>query len=85
MTDWDDDDPDDEGPSSVDLDELGDDGPSQTVGCPACGAEIYEDADRCPVCGQYVTRGRGVWAGKSWWWVLIGLIVLAMLILSLAL
>ena len=87
MTDWNDDDDDvkDEGPSSVDLDELGgDDDESQTLPCPSCGAEIYEDADRCSVCGQYVTPGRSGRSVKSWWWVLLGLIVLVMLILSLA-
>jgi uncharacterized paraquat-inducible protein A len=48
---WDDD---LEGPDSIDLDrdELDE---SDVSCCPSCGAEIYEDAERCPSCHQYVT------------------------------
>ncbi len=48
---------DDEGPQSVDLEELGDDGASDTLPCPLCGEEIYEGVDRCPLCGEYVVLG----------------------------
>lgn len=27
-----------------------------TVECPSCGEEIYEDAQRCPHCGSYVSQ-----------------------------
>lgn len=51
-----------------------DDDLPDTVACPECGAEIYEDAVRCPACGQYVTPGAGsLWAGRSLWWILLGL------------
>ena len=51
-----------------------DDGQSDTVSCPECGAEIYEDSVRCPACGHYVTSGvRSVWSGRSPWWILLGL------------
>lgn len=41
-----------------------DDGVSETVPCPACGAAVYEDADQCPACGEWIiplaaSRGRG--------------------------
>ena len=26
--------------------------------CPSCGEGVYEDADRCPHCGDFVTPGR---------------------------
>jgi uncharacterized paraquat-inducible protein A len=29
---------------------------SDTVPCPHCGRDVYEDAERCPSCGQYLTR-----------------------------
>jgi len=67
-----------------------DDGLSETVSCPQCGAEIYEDAVQCPVCGGYVTEGVGenrVWSGRPGWWIVLGLLgsvaVIAMLVLAL--
>ena len=27
------------------------------VTCPACGEEIYEEAEQCPECGHYMVRG----------------------------
>lgn len=52
------------------------DGESETNPCPHCGADIYEDAVRCPICGQYVTPGarKNLWASRSAWWVLLGLL-----------
>ena len=26
-----------------------------TSPCPHCGAEIYDDAERCPACGMYLS------------------------------
>ena len=37
-----------EGPGPEDLD----DETIDVMPCPACGAEIYEDSERCPKCGQ---------------------------------
>ncbi len=48
---------------------------SETCPCPNCGADVYEDAEQCPVCGQYITPGgRNLWSGRSSWWVLLGLL-----------
>ncbi len=48
---------------------------SETYPCPDCGADVYEDAEQCPVCGQYIIPGgRNLWAGRSAWWVLLGLL-----------
>ncbi len=56
-----------------DEDEMDDE--SETVPCPHCGADVYEDAVECPVCGQYITPGsRDLWVGRSAWWVLLGLL-----------
>jgi len=66
---WDDDMP-DEGPLESDLDELGDDGP-ETAPCPACGAEIYDDSPRCPVCGEYVLTSVSYSPGPVPLWVLL--------------
>jgi uncharacterized paraquat-inducible protein A len=32
-----------------------DDG-DETVPCPYCGAAVYEDAERCPRCENYLSR-----------------------------
>lgn len=28
-----------------------------TVPCPNCGSDIYEDAEQCPICNEYITHG----------------------------
>ncbi|MCE9583327.1 MAG: zinc-ribbon domain-containing protein [Planctomycetes bacterium] len=28
----------------------------ETAPCPHCRAEIYDDAERCPACGMYLSR-----------------------------
>ncbi len=62
-----------------------DDDSSLTVGCPDCGAEIYEDAVQCPVCGTYVTHGAGrAWSGRPTWWIVVGLLGVLATILTLA-
>ena len=64
-----------------DADEYGDTA-AETVACPACGAEVYEEAEQCPRCGDYITHSSSIWAGKSWWWTLLGLLGVAGLIAS---
>ncbi len=72
---------DDEFPDDNDLD----DDLSETVPCPQCGAEIYEDAVRCPTCGTYVTHSTDIWTGRPLWWTALGLLGIAVLILTLLL
>jgi len=75
--------PADDGPQSVDLDEFGGD-ETPTAACPACGAEVYEDADRCPACGQYITPGGGAGSMKRWWWIALVLAALALIVYAMA-
>ena len=75
-----DDEPDDEGPQSVDLEELGDEGAWDTLPCPLCGEEIYENADRCPICGEYVVGGVGRRPRGSLWRIVLILISIALAI-----
>lgn len=60
-----DDELDPEGPSPDEIDESDDD-ETATLSCPACDAEVYEDADVCPSCGASMTpvarRSGGAWA-----------------------
>ncbi len=64
----------DEGPSDEDLAEFGDDGPAATAPCPHCGADVYEDAVRCPACGEYV-KPRG--GGRRSTWCVIAVVAAA--------
>ncbi len=57
---------------------------TDVVDCPACGAEVYEDAIRCPVCGEYITHSSSVWAGRSPWWIALGLAGVIAVIFALA-
>ncbi len=80
MDDWDDDDrpddewADDEWADDEWPDDADDDAETAVVTCPSCGAEIYEEAVSCPVCGDYVTHSPAVWEGKPLWWVVLGVI-----------
>ena len=51
-----------------------DDGETCVLPGPACGAEVYEDAERCPHCGEYIVRRLQNWEGRPWWWVVLGLL-----------
>jgi hypothetical protein len=53
-------------------DDPGDD-ESDVMPCPSCGAEMYDDSERCPSCGDYVVHRKHVWHGRPWWWVVLGL------------
>jgi hypothetical protein len=78
-------DPDDESFDCDDPDELdSDDDLTETVPCPECGAEVYEEAEQCPRCGSYITHGGSVWAGRPIWWIVLGLLGLVAGVLALA-
>ena len=54
--------------------------------CPKCGAAMYGDAVRCPICGTYVTPGAKPSSGHPWWiWLGVALLVAATLGMGLAL
>ncbi len=50
-----------------------DDG-SATIVCPGCQADVYEDAERCPYCGDDLLAGANAWSGRSVWWIILGLL-----------
>ena len=51
-----------------------DDAESLTTICPSCGADVYEDAEQCPACGDYITHSARAWDGKPLWWVILGVL-----------
>jgi hypothetical protein len=76
---FDDDDVDDD-----DLDDESlDDDTFDTVPCPACGSDVFEDAERCPICGEYITRETSAWSGRPWWWIVLGAVGVVALVYSL--
>jgi hypothetical protein len=44
---------------------------AETVACPECGEPVYEDAEQCPSCGQYITHSTSPLAGRSTLYVAI--------------
>lgn len=51
-----------------------DDAPVDLVTCPSCGREVYEDAEQCPHCGDYIVADTSAWSGRPMWWIIGGLL-----------
>lgn len=60
-----------------------DDEPADTFPCGNCGADVYEESEQCPRCGEWVTRSSSPLAGRPLWWQLIGLLGIIAVILAL--
>jgi hypothetical protein len=52
-----------------------------TMPCPHCRAEIIEDAERCPRCGNYLSREDAPTKRSHAWIILMILALLAALVL----
>jgi hypothetical protein len=50
-----------------------------TVPCPYCKADIYEDSLRCPRCGNYISAEDAP-AGPKPLWIGIGIIICLVLV-----
>jgi predicted nucleic acid-binding Zn ribbon protein len=46
-----------------------------TVECPYCRAEIHEDSQRCPRCGEYISAEDAAPSARKPWWLILGVIV----------
>ncbi len=53
-------------------DDDGDDDDDETIPCPHCRKAVYEDAERCPSCGCYLSREDT--PRRQPWWVMVGVI-----------
>lgn len=49
--------------------------------CPNCGASVYEDAERCPHCGDYITPVSTSRFGAGSRWIVIVAVLMVVLIL----
>jgi predicted nucleic acid-binding Zn ribbon protein len=67
-------DDDDTDPSEMDLGTR--DESSEYAPCPYCGEMIYEDAERCPECGKYLSEEDSPSKQPRWVWVTVVICVL---------
>lgn len=61
-----------------------DDGPA-TVPCPHCRAEILEDSERCPRCGEYLSREDAPAKMSNTAWAVLVLMLVAVVLTVLGL
>ena len=56
-------------------DDYGDDDEPELLACPECGGEVYEDAEQCPHCGQYIKPGgsTSVLSGRPFWFIALAI------------
>lgn len=54
---------------------------SCTIICPSCGADVYEDADRCPVCDDYIIARHSRSFGQPAWVVATAVVLLISMLL----
>ncbi len=74
--DWDED-PDDGGPDDAAADwEPEPEDEDETAPCPHCRAPVYEQAERCPACGLYISEEDAPPSRKPGW-IVLGLILAA--------
>lgn len=52
----------------LDNDDQGDDS-SEQLPCPACGASVYEEAEQCPHCGDWINPRRSAARHRPWVWI----------------
>lgn len=69
---WDDHLSDSDDPHDSDVD---DSEGEETIECPACGRDIYEGAEQCPRCGQYLSEEEGQQRGGTPIWIWVGIIL----------
>ena len=59
-----------------------DDDDAALIECPACGAEVYEEAEQCPHCGEWIIHSAAA-RGRHWIWIAGAILALAaMIVLS---
>jgi len=75
MNDWDDD---------YEADDWDDDDEVVLVKCSSCGSEVYEEAEQCPDCGEYIVADTNVWNDKPGWWIALGVAGVIAVIVALA-
>jgi len=69
----------DDEPGDDDLDE---EAGSEMVECSSCGRPVYEDAEKCPHCGDWITAGgEAARRAQGWFWpVVVALLIAVVLV-----
>ena len=67
------------------LDETEDEDDAETLPCPACGTDVYEDCECCGTCGEYLDFSTAGLSGWPWWFVALGLAGIFAVVLALVL
>jgi predicted nucleic acid-binding Zn ribbon protein len=80
MRDWDDEDADLHESEDPDHPDAGEDEDDEEVPCPYCRQPVYEDAERCPGCGAYLSREDA--PRRHRWWLVIGVLLCLAVVLS---
>lgn len=57
-----------------DEDDFGDEGEAETIPCPYCRKPIFEESERCPSCGNYITE-EDPGGSRHSWWIIAGVIL----------
>ncbi|MEM9064995.1 MAG: hypothetical protein AAGB51_05840 [Planctomycetota bacterium] len=63
-----------EGPSAADLDRFG----GETVTCPVCNQETYDQAELCHICGAALVVGSSA-PKATFWTVLVGVVIFGLI------
>jgi hypothetical protein len=56
-------------------------GDADTLPCPHCGVEIYDEAERCPECGKYLSD-EDVPSRPIPPWIAIGVVICLVIVLA---
>jgi DNA-directed RNA polymerase subunit RPC12/RpoP len=77
---WDESGSDPDAPQPADIADDDDEEALPDMACPACGARVTEDTQKCPHCGDWITPVAPGGGWKKWWLaVAVMLMLLAML------
>lgn len=68
---WGDEEPEDDWSNGDDLEYVPDEGDDDpTMPCPHCQEPIFDEAERCPHCGKYISAEDAPPSRKAWWIIL---------------
>jgi len=56
-----------------DPDDRDDDEPVDTIPCPECGEQVYEDAEQCVHCGYYLPHDLSRPTRAPSWWLAVAI------------
>ena len=66
----------DDDDDGADVDDFDEDDSDVTMPCPQCLATVYDDAERCPECGSYVSREDAPSRPPAWIALTVGVCLL---------